>query len=91
MVASRLRSFLDRFVHPRVAAIALVGVGLVVLASLVAVVGVALMNLGASGGTGAALVGLSALVSLLGIVVLVTCGGYLLGLWFVRDVLGVVG
>lgn len=89
MVVSTLRAFLDRFVHPRVAAVALGGIGLVVLASVVAVVGVVQMNLGGEGG--AALVGVSALVSLLGILLLVACGTYLAALWLLRDVLGVVG
>lgn len=88
--SSGVRGFLDRFVHPRVAAVALFGSLLIACAAIVAVVAVGLGNVGYYG-IEYTYVPLASLVSLVGILVWVACGLYLGALKLGRDVLGVLG
>lgn len=82
-----VRGFLDRFVHPRVAALALLGLALVAGASVVAVVAVGLGNVGYYE-VEYTYVPLASLVSLLGILLWVACAAYLGTLRALQVVLG---
>ncbi|GAA0644824.1 hypothetical protein [Salarchaeum japonicum] len=75
-VLGSVRAFLDRFVHPWIAAIVLSGLSLITVAAVAAIVAVAAGNLGYYRFE-ARFVPLSALVSLLGILVIAACTLYL--------------
>ncbi|MFB6196489.1 MAG: hypothetical protein ABEI80_09985 [Haloplanus sp.] len=72
-----MAAFFDRFVHPRLARVATAGAVLWGGSFLIAAAG--LLVRGGRPGTGATLFALSGLVGLAGMVVLGTCGLYLLG------------
>lgn len=80
-------TFLDRFVHPHLAAVAIVGAALWLGSFLVAAAGLWFR------GTGRAVFGeqlffLSGLVGLLGMLVLAACACWLAGYWLLRRVRG---
>jgi hypothetical protein len=74
-----LRSFLDRFVHPWVAAVALVGVGIWLLAFVVAAAGLVIRYVGTDLLLAFQLFFTSGIVGLIGMAVLSVCGLYLVG------------
>lgn len=83
---SGARGFLDRFVHPRVAAVVVAATLLIAVAAILAVVAVGLGNVGYYE-VEYTYVPLASLLSLFGILVWVACGVYLGALKLVRDVL----
>ena len=84
---SRARSFLDRFVHPRLAAVALFGAGLWLLSFFIAASGLA-MQAFQRWTLMANLFFTASLVGLLGMFILGLSGLYLVGLWVLRYVRG---
>jgi len=79
------RGFLDRFVHPRLAAVALAGAALWAGSFLVAAAGLLLRGSGRAA-LGGELFFLSGLVGAVGILVLLACAAWLAGYWFVGAV-----
>lgn len=80
-------SFLNRFVHPRLAAVAIGGAALWGGSFLVAAVGVVLRRIGEHAVVSAELFFLSGLLGLLGMAILALCGLWLVGVR-VRQTLG---
>lgn len=78
-MAVSLRSFLDRFVHPWVAAIALAGAGIWLISFGVAAVGVILQETGNGSLLIFQLFFGSGVLGLIGMVILAACGLYLVG------------
>ena len=74
-----LRSFLDRFVHPRVAAVALAGAGIWLVSFGVAATGVVLRDTGHGSLFVFQLFFGSGVLGLFGMAVLAACGIYLIG------------
>jgi hypothetical protein len=74
-----IRSFLDRFVHPRVAAITTIGVALWILSFLIAAVGLAIRTRGRPV-FAVQLFLISSIIDIIGIVIVVGCVLWLVGL-----------
>jgi|GEM_PF-2362197 len=74
-----LRSFLDRFVHPWVAAVALAGAAIWFLAFVVAAAGLAIRYLGNDPHLFFLLFAISGWMGLAGMALLAVCGLYLVG------------
>jgi uncharacterized membrane protein YqgA involved in biofilm formation len=73
-----IRSFLDRFVHPRLAAITTIGVALWILSFLIAAVGLAIQA--KSPLFAIQLFLISSVIDIIGIVMVVACTLWLVGL-----------
>ena len=82
-----IRSFLDRFVHPRLAAITTIGVALWILSFLIAAVGLAIQTRG-SPLFAVQLFLISSVIDIIGIVMVVACTLWLVGLRTKRFIRG---
>ncbi|GGL52611.1 hypothetical protein [Halocalculus aciditolerans] len=86
-----VRSFFDRFVHPYVAMVVVVGIAIWFLSFFVAAAGLYFQRLAGEYQLAVLLFYYSGVIGTIGIVVIAACILYLGAIWLLRDVLGVIG